>query len=473
MPDPPPAQGEAPSLFDATNDATRNGNSPAIGESDQEVRPQRELRPITFPDGSLWQGTTGLTDDMETITVDQWPQGSRPIAPKPGRATRLRARQRKSPEPSQLRLDDVTWLVANVRDMLAKQNQVMEAIRAGQKTLKEQNDGIRKQNDLLQAQNDELKAETETLRRDLDGLRNELKARETTRPTWATVAAQGNGEVAGTPSSTSHASTPRPIQHHLPGINLDLACLASPQFDSSDVKAVRERVRQAFDSHDDTKAIGWIGVARRGSDHSKVRICLRTEKEAALARNHDGWLHSHLRGARMQGEQWYPVKVDRVNKNSVCDESLVRLREDACLKLSAENSISIRKMRFIGRPNPDKLYCSVVLYLASKPEAEKLLSRKYIDVDGEVAYTRVFEPSVGPRRCFRCHQFDSHEARRCPAQEPTCGLCASVGHSERECVSDTLRCANCFGPHRASDRGCPVYKRLLQGANLTRYAPES
>ena len=135
----------------------------------------------------------------------------------------------------------------------------------------------------------------------------------------------------------------------------------------------------------------------------------------------------------------------------------------------------MRKMHFVGRPNPDKLYCSVALCLGSKQEADDLLHlhRTYIEVDGEAAYTGVYEPSVGPRRCFKSHKFDNDQARRCPAREPTCGLRAKVGHAERDCASEVWKCANCPGSHKVHDRGCPVYKRLLQGMTLTRYDTES
>lgn len=228
-------------------------------------------------------------------------------------------------------------------------------------------------------------------------------------------------------------------------------------------------MRQAFNSHANTKDINWIGIAKTVTDPYKVRICLRTHEEAAKAKKHDEWVQSHFRGARIQGEQWYPVKVDRVSKNSICDDSRINFRDDACAKLGAENGVSIKKIRFVGRPNPDKLHCSIALYLSSKQEADELIHRKYLEVDGEVAYTKKYEQVAKPRRCFKCQKFGNHEARRCPAREPTCGLCARAGHVESDCASETPKCANCAGPHKASDRGCPEYKRLLDEANPPRH----
>jgi hypothetical protein len=91
----------------------------------------------------------------------------------------------------------------------------------------------------------------------------------------------------------------------------------------------------------------------------------------------------------------------------------------------------VKKVRFLGRPSPDKTYCSIVIYLPSKQEAEKMIEQRYMDFEGEVAYTRTFEKITTPIRCFKCHKFASHEARRCPAREPTCGTCAETGHTDK------------------------------------------
>ncbi|KAF2675997.1 hypothetical protein K458DRAFT_323081, partial [Lentithecium fluviatile CBS 122367] len=65
-------------------------------------------------------------------------------------------------------------------------------------------------------------------------------------------------------------------------------------------------------------------------------------------------------------EQWYPVKVDRVNKASICDNLRIHLCEDAEAKIGAKNGVAVRKIRFISRPNLDKLYYLIVLFLTSK-----------------------------------------------------------------------------------------------------------
>jgi hypothetical protein len=102
------------------------------------------------------------------------------------------------------------------------------------------------------------------------------------------------------------------------------------------------------------------------------------------------------------------------------------------------------------------------MHLSKREEAERMLDQKYMDFDGEVAYTKEFVNLPTPRRCFNCHKFENHEARRCPMREPVCGTCATTGHNDRDCTATSPKCANCGGPHKANDRGCPEYKKRLE-----------
>lgn len=71
-----------------------------------------------------------------------------------------------------------------------------------------------------------------------------------------------------------------------------------------------------------------------------------------------------------QGERLHLEKVDRVSKNSIYDDSRVINRGDACAKAGRENKVWIGRVRLIGRLNPDKHWCSVVLDVAGKEEGD-------------------------------------------------------------------------------------------------------
>jgi hypothetical protein len=119
------------------------------GNDGQSSRPQRETRPVTFFDRSSWQGVTSINDEIEVLPTGELQQQDYRNGPslKTGRITRLRARQRRSQEPPRTCWEEITWLVASLRDMITKQNHTIEEISSGQKALKAQNEKIQTQND--------------------------------------------------------------------------------------------------------------------------------------------------------------------------------------------------------------------------------------------------------------------------------------------------------------------------------------
>jgi hypothetical protein len=304
-----------------------------------------------------------------------------------------------------------------------------------------------------------LEGETVALRSEVTALRGELKKQTQEKPTWAAIAAQRQGITA---DSKIHGTQPQPSNQAPPGITVNIAKLSDPMFDTKNPKEIRNRVLQAFKSHESTRDISWAGITIGTTDPNRVRIHLRTLEDVRKAKKHDEWTHSHFEGMRIQGDQWYPIKIDSVNKTHICDETRMNIREDTCERLGLENGVEIKKTRFLGRPNPDKQFCSVVIYLQNKEDAEALLLKRVLEIEGGIAYTKVYEPRTGPKRCFNCHKFGNHEARRCPEKQPTCGYCAKAGHVEEECVKESPECVNCGGPHSARDRGCPNYKKTLR-----------
>jgi hypothetical protein len=80
-----------------------------------------------------------------------------------------------------------------------------------------------------------------------------------------------------------------------------------------------------------------------------------------------------------------------------------------------------------------------------------------------------FGPST---RCNKC-QLYGHPTQRCTADSYTCAVCAQshatkdhpcaienckAGHS---CNHPPIRCVNCQQPHKASDRNCPTYVKIM------------
>ena len=337
---------------------------------------------------------------------------------------------------------------------------LIEVVRMFEARFNQQMDEIKN----LKAQNDEMLKEIKLLREQITQEPNQNRS-------WASIAAANEPSfqrerTSPSPSNTNNHRATAMNQQTMPGIVIDLTEVRSTQFDKNDVKAIRERVRQAFDSHDMTRDIGLVGIARLGGETTRVKVCMRTHEEVRVARIHNEWLGTHFQGARMQGAQWHAIKVDRVSKYAICDESQIRLRPDACTRLGEENGIVIKKMQFVGRQTPDKRYCSVVIYVEDKQEADRLLDQQTIEADGEIAFTRQYEQREPIKRCYKCQKY-RHEASKCRDEEQTCGNCAEKGHTYRECQTQTPKCANCGGGHKSNDKGCITYQEELKRVNAS------
>jgi len=137
--------------------------------------------------------------------------------------------------------------------------------------------------------------------------------------------------------------------------------------------------------------------------------------------------------------------------------------KEATQAMARENGVQIERIRWLSRAT-DKMYGSVVVFLAHQHEAEALLAKGIMDIGGEMAYTRPYERRQVPTRCYKCHQY-GHQEARCRSPEVLCGRCAQAGHTAQECTANRVRCAACQGPHPATDRACPRYMELLRRFN--------
>lgn len=222
--------------------------------------------------------------------------------------------------------------------------------------------------------------------------------------------------------------------------------------------AVRKRIDDALQSQEATQEIRCWGISRNPRDGNKFKVFFKDEDDARTVRQNDAWLIDHFRGARLQAEQWFPVRVDSVYKGAILsDMQSKEVKEGAAQMVGEENGVHVHKIQWLSKPNADKIHGSMVLYLARRSDAEKLLREVRVDIDGETGFARPYERRVGPIRCFKCHQFN-HVAAKCPSPQMVCSRCASAGHSSRECTSERIKCATCGGPHSTFDRDCRAYK---------------
>ena len=100
------------------------------------------------------------------------------------------------------------------------------------------------------------------------------------------------------------------------------------------------------------------------------------------------------------------------------------------------------------------------LEISDPAEAEALLSQNLMcNVTGIVYKVKEFRQPVSVRQCFNCQCF-GHSAQNCKSKQK-CVICGE-NHSHKGCPKKEAKqpkCANCSGPHVASYKGCPEYKK--------------
>jgi len=196
-----------------------------------------------------------------------------------------------------------------------------------------------------------------------------------------------------------------------------------------------------------------VGVNSKGNGRYRL---LFQGKDVDTVRKDDTWVKTYFDRGALYGEQWYPMRVDRAYHGAAVDEM-------GCLIFGQLNGVKVHKMRWLGNVSVDKEYRSMVVYLDTKEDVDGLLAKMTVTMaNGECAYTRPFIIGRQPARCYCCHLY-GHLHYRCRAPAPICGQCALPGHSASTCTSTTLKCAACGGKgaHKATDPGCPVYRREL------------
>ena len=136
------------------------------------------------------------------------------------------------------------------------------------------------------------------------------------------------------------------------------------------------------------------------------------------------------------------------------------LTDDEFKEFLALNKISYVKAD-LYKSKRDGRVLRIFQFETSDPaEAEALLSQNLMcNVTGIVYKVEEFRQPVSVRQCFNCQCF-SHTAQNCKSKQK-CVICGE-NHSHKGCPKKEAKqpkCANCSGPHVASYKGCPEYKK--------------
>jgi hypothetical protein len=202
-------------------------------------------------------------------------------------------------------------------------------------------------------------------------------------------------------------------------------------------------------------AVKNFRVWRTNDSASVIKFFVDRDKEAAFRQTTAEWLDTQIPGARLVGPKWYPVKADFIEVTLAMDAESGKVSKSAMERFGMENGVEVCTMRWLGKPRPSGQHASVVIKVATKEEAEKLLHSDSVTFGGGGLMISRFEERRTPVQCFNCRRI-GHRARDC-RRPVTCDMCAQEGHAQCETVN--LRCVNCHDAHRAFSRQCPEYEK--------------
>jgi hypothetical protein len=222
---------------------------------------------------------------------------------------------------------------------------------------------------------------------------------------------------------------------------VDVSNVEEAERDNASASKIREDIEKEM--REGQEGSGWrcVAVTRDPRNTARIRITCRDESE--LVRVKKTAEKTKAAGSRVLGDQWYPVKVDNACRTAVLDEH-GELRTGVVQMLEKENEVRIAKVSWLSWKDLPKAYGSAVVYVTKRADAARLLEGQYFNVDGESAFTRVFEPRRGPMQCFNCLGL-GHKAFSC-VKAQVCSRCAQPGHRHSECQAEDLDVPYVAGP---------------------------
>ena len=124
------------------------------------------------------------------------------------------------------------------------------------------------------------------------------------------------------------------------------------------------------------------------------------------------------------------------------------------------NKINYAKAERLKSKKDGRVLPIFQLEITDPDKAEALLSQNLMcNVTGIIYKVEDFHQPVSVTQCFICQSF-GHSAKNCRSKQK-CLICGE-SHSHHGCLNKEARkpmCANCTGPHIASYKWCPEYKK--------------
>jgi hypothetical protein len=220
-------------------------------------------------------------------------------------------------------------------------------------------------------------------------------------------------------------------------------------------KAEPGPIRAAIESEVQKKEnrAGWKckAVIKEHGEHKRIRILCQDEEERYLIK--EAVEKIPVRGLRLLRDQWYPLRIDNVNRTAVLD-NIGNIKTGSIDTLGKENDVQIAKIAWLSDKLNGKTYGSMLIYLVKEEDATRLLKGNWFNAGGESANIKPFEYRYSPPRCYTCQELGHMAFSKHCSKVQKCGKCAAEGHNHEECMSEILKCVPCGGPHESYSKNC-------------------
>ncbi len=304
--------------------------------------------------------------------------------------------------------------------------------------------------DELQANRSELQAMKEkiqVLEKAVESLMTGTQALPSGKPSYAEIArtppSSQPSNVRSVSNTTASASTTSPR------CTVDVSGVVEADRSKTEVVKIRQTIETEMRSKEGQGSWWCVAVSRDARYPDRIRITGRDEDEIRAVK--EAVAKIDIPGMKILRDRLYPVKVDNAKRTGVIDADGAIL-PGAVTALETENEIKIAKIRWLSRPDTNKAYGSMVVYVTKGDDAAKLLQGQYFIVVGESANTNVFEARPSPVQCYNCQEM-GHKAFAC-SKPQVCAKCAEPGHRHEGCQGREPKCVPYGGPHESFSRIC-------------------
>jgi hypothetical protein len=296
--------------------------------------------------------------------------------------------------------------------------------------------------------NEELKQVHERLDTITKSLALHASTKTSPNPSYADVArTPPNSSPANVVSISSLGTTPSTMTDTLYCI-IDTSRVSTEESDKISVGAVRTAMETEIRTRVDRANWRCRAVIRDAKNANRIRIACRDEPEQELIKQ--AAESKIAAGVRVLRDEFYPIKVDNVNRLAVLNDN-GEVRAGVAEAFGLENETTVAKIAWLSKKDSPKAYGSMVVYVTKGSDARRLLAEGFFHVAGESGTTGVFERRTRPEQCYNCQEL-GHKAFQCRNAQ-RCAKCAKEGHHHGGC-GEVPKCVLCGGPHESFSRNC-------------------